>query len=370
MSDLHLQVGQTMIMGFEGTTISPNVESLLDTIQPAGVILFGRNIESADQTHRLLGDCQDLVETPLFTCVDMEGGTVDRLRDVVAPAPSAQEVFATGSLHLAREHGRLIGKECRALGFNTDFAPVLDLGFDISSGVMGTRTVSPDAHDTTEYARAFISGLKKERVLSCGKHFPGLGEADLDSHQKMPVIQKDWKTLWKQDLEPYRALRGELDFVMVAHAAYPNITGDEVPASLSEKWMQDMLREVLGYQGLIVSDDLEMGSVLASMPIEQAAVQTIRAGADVFLVCRDEAKVRSCYEAVVREAERDAAFAKRVEAAADRVRKTKKQSRELRHPAMVPTQFDVEQLRTEMADFVHDIGRARAKRPSLAVAHG
>jgi beta-N-acetylhexosaminidase len=370
MSDLHLQVGQLMIMGFEGATITSNVESLLDTIQPAGVILFARNIESADQTHRLLGDCQDLVETPLFTCVDMEGGMVDRLRDVVAAAPSAREVFETGSLHLAREHGRMIGKECRALGFNTDFAPVLDLGFDASNNVMGTRTVSASAYETTEHARAFISGLKKERVLSCGKHFPGLGEGDLDSHQRMPIIHKDWKNLWKQDLTPYRELRSELDFVMVAHAAYPDITGDQAPASLSEKWIQEMLREVLGYEGLIVSDDLEMGGVLASVPIEQAAVQTIRAGSDMFLVCRSEEKVRSCYEAVVREAERDASFAKKVEVAADRVRRTKKNARELKHPAMVPTQFDVEQMRVEMADFVHDVQRARAKRPSLAAAHG
>jgi beta-N-acetylhexosaminidase len=369
MSDLHLQVGQLMIMGFEGSAISANVESLLGTIQPGGVILFSRNIESADQTHRLLGDCQDLVKTPLFTCVDMEGGTVDRLRDVVAPAPSAQEVFESGSLHLAREHGRLIGQECRALGFNTDFAPVLDLGLDPSNAVMRTRTVSPSAYDTTEYARAFISGLRREHVLSCGKHFPGLGEADLDSHQHMPVVHKDWKRLWKEDLAPFRELRSELDFIMVAHAAYPDITYDQSPASLSPKWLHDVLRGVLGYGGLIVSDDLEMGGV--PMPIEKAAIETIRAGCDMFLVCRSEAKVRACYEAVVREAERDAQFAKRVEQSAESVRKAKRGSRELKHPApMVPTQYDVEQLRTDMADFVREIERARAKRSSeMALAH-
>jgi beta-N-acetylhexosaminidase len=372
MSDLHLQVGQLMIMGFEGSTVSANVESLLGTIQPGGVILFARNIESAEQTHRLLGDCQDLVKTPLFTCVDMEGGTVDRLRDVVAPAPSAQEVFESGSLRLAREHGRLIGQECRALGFNTDFAPVLDLGFDPSNAVMGTRTVSPRAYDTTEYARAFISGLQREHVLSCGKHFPGLGEASLDSHHQLPVVHKDWKSLWKQDLAPYRELRSDLDLIMVAHAAYPDITGDQVPASLSPKWIRDLLRGVLGYEGLIVSDDLEMGGALASMSIEQAAVATLRAGCDIFLVCRSEEAVRSCYEAVVREAEQDSQFAKRVEQAAERVRQKKRKSRELKRPApMIPTQFDVEQLRTEMADFVHDIERARAKRSSeLTLAHG
>ena len=369
MTDLHLQVGQLMIVGFEGTTISPNVESLLDTIQPAGVILFARNISEAAQVHRLLGDCQDLVQTTLFTCVDMEGGTVDRLRDVITPAPSAQEVFETGSTRLFREHGRLIGQECRALGFNTDFAPVLDLRFSASSKVMGTRTVSSDAHAATRYATAFVDGLRRSRVLACGKHFPGLGEGNLDSHKAMPVIHKEWKELWKEDLLPYRELRGELAFVMVAHAAYPEITGDQVPASLSPKWIQDMLREVLGYQGLVVSDDLEMGGVLASMPIEQAAIQTIRAGSDIFLVCHSEEKVRSCYEAVVREAERDPSFAQQVERAAERVVRFKKSAPELKKPSMVPTRFDVEQLRIEMVDFMHKVAGSRT--PSeLAVAEG
>ena len=369
MSELHLQVGQLMIMGFEGPAISANVESLLDTIQPAGVVLFARNIDDSEQVHRLLGDCQDLVKSTLFTCVDMEGGTVDRLRDVITPAPSAQEVFETGSTHMYREHGRLIGQECRALRFNTDFAPVLDLGFPISDPVMGTRTVSPEAEETTEYARAFISGLKHSRVMACGKHFPGLGEADLDSHKEMPRIHKQWKELWKQDLYPYRELRSELDFVMVAHAAYPEITGDEVPASLSPKWIQDMLRGVLGYQGLVVSDDLEMGGVLASMPIEQAAVETIRAGCDVFLVCHSEEKVRSCYEAVVREAEREPAFAKQVERAAERVWNFKRSAPALKKPSMVPTRFDVEQLRQEMVEFAHKVTGSRTP-AELAVAEG
>jgi len=370
MSDLHLQVGQTMIMGFEGTVLSDNVQDLLDTIQPGGVILFARNIESAEQTHRLLGECHDYSNTPLFTCVDMEGGTVDRLRDAVAPAPSAQEVFLSGNLSLAREHGRLIGKECRTLGFNTDFAPVLDLAFEPSRAVMGTRTVSPSAHDTVNYARAFIRGLRHAKVLSCGKHFPGLGEGDLDSHRQMPTVSKDFKSLWKQDLSPYRELRNELDFIMVAHAAYPEITGDQVPASLSPKWIREMLRGVMGYDGLVVSDDLEMGGVLGSVTIEQAAVETLRAGSDMFLVCRSEDKIRSCYEAVVREAERDSAFAQMVATAADRVKRRKKKAN-LRHLAMIPTQYDVEQLRTEMAELIHKIGRERSRQAStMAVAHG
>ena len=246
---------------------------------------------------------------------------------------------------------------------------MLDLGFSASDPVMGTRTVSSSPHQTTCYAREFIHGLKRSRVLACGKHFPGLGEGDLDSHKTMPRIHKEWKDLWKEDLHPYRELRSELAFVMVAHAAYPEITGDEVPASLSPKWVQEMLREMLGYQGLIISDDLEMGGVLASMPIEQAAIQTIRAGCDQFLVCHSEEKVRSCYEAVVREAERDASFAMQVERAAERVLKFKKSAPELKKPSMVPTRYDLEQLRLEMIDFTHRVTGSRT--PSeMAVAEG
>ncbi len=130
----------------------------------------------------------------------MEGGTVDRLRDVVTPAPSAQEVFETGSTRIYREHGRLIGQECRALGFNTDFAPVLDLRFSASKNVMGSRTVSRNAGDATAVCSGIRRRIAKPRVLACGKHFPGLGEGNLDSHKAMPVIHKEWKELWKEDL--------------------------------------------------------------------------------------------------------------------------------------------------------------------------
>src|SRR5260370_37547840 len=125
-------VGQLLIIGFDGTEMSPPLASLLTRIQPAGVILFARNIQNAQQTHKLLKDCQALVQEPLFACVDLEGGKVDRFRNVTGPAPSAADVFSTGDRKLFRKHGQVIGKTCRALGFNVDFAPVLDLAFRAS----------------------------------------------------------------------------------------------------------------------------------------------------------------------------------------------------------------------------------------------
>lgn len=170
-------LGQLSIVGFDGTEISPRLASLLTQLQPAGVILFARNIQSPEQTWRLLRVCQKCVATPLFTCVDLEGGDVDRFRDALGAAPSAADVFATGDRMLYRKHGEIIGENCRALGFNVDFAPVLDLAFEASRSVMGSRAVSADPLEVATYAREFLAGLRAANVIGCGKHFPGLGRA-------------------------------------------------------------------------------------------------------------------------------------------------------------------------------------------------
>src|SRR5438445_3613914 len=162
------------------------LRSLLTKIQPAGVILFARNIKTPEQTWRLLADCQRCVTSPLFTCVDLEGGSVDRFRDALGAAPSAAEVFAADDPRLYCSHGRIIGANCRALGFNVDFAPVLDLAFEISKAVMGSRVVSADPQAAADYAGQFLRGLEDSGVLGCGKHFPGLGAGTLDCHHQLP----------------------------------------------------------------------------------------------------------------------------------------------------------------------------------------
>ena len=350
MRDLESNIGQLLIIGFDATEMSPHVASLLTKIQPAGVILFARNITAADQTHRLLRECQKCVTAPLFTCVDLEGGQVDRLRNLLGSTPSAGDVFATGDRKLFRKHGRLIGENCRALGFNVDFAPVLDLAFEASKTVMGSRAVSAIPKEVVAYAREFLHGLGDAKVLSCGKHFPGLGEANLDTHHELPSVKKSFKKLWEQDIVPYRIMRRELPMVMVSHAAFPAITKDKTPASLSKKWITDILRKKIGYRGLIVSDDLEMGGVLAAAPIEQAAIGHIRAGGDLCLICHREDFILRAHEALTREAERNRAFAKRVQDSARRVLAFKKKHLPARH-APPPTAARVEKLTRQLWDF-------------------
>jgi beta-N-acetylhexosaminidase len=331
--------------------MTPRLASLLRRLQPAGVILFARNIQSAEQTWRLLAECQKCVATPLFTCVDLEGGRVDRFREVLGPAPSAAEVFASGDRRLFRKHGQIIGENCRALGFNVDFAPVLDLALEASRNVMGSRTVSAGPRETIRYAREFLAGLHAARVMGCGKHFPGLGEGKLDSHHELPVIERPLKKMWAEDLLPYRTLRRQLSFVMVSHAAYPQATMDRTPASLSKIWITDILRERIGYRNLIVSDDLEMGGVRAAAPVGQAAVESIRAGADLCLICHREDFVTQAYEELVKTAERDKKFGRRVAEAARRILAFKKKWVKTLRRAEASPAAAVEQLRRDLWAF-------------------
>ena len=346
-------LGDHFVIGFEGTAVSPALKQLLTRVRPAGVILFQRNIVDAAQTWELLRDCQRCVPSPLFTCIDMEGGTVDRLREIFGPSPSAASVFGSGDRGLFRLHGKRIGTICRAVGFNVDFAPTLDLALPPALPVMGTRVVSAAAKEVTLYAREFLRGLADSRVLGCGKHFPGLGEVPLDTHKDLPEVDKPLKRLLAEDVEPYRALRRDLPFVMVSHAIYRAATRDRVPASLSKKWMTDILRKKLQYSGLIVTDDMEMGALQKAAPMEDAAVEALQSGADLLLICHSEEQILLAYEAVARKREKDRRFDNALRQSAARVARHKmKFAGALKSSARTgPTPAQVEKLSRGMWEF-------------------
>jgi len=361
-------VGQLLVIGFDGTEVTPTLAEMLTRIQPAGVILFARNIVNAQQTHKLLKDCQGSVKDRLLTCVDLEGGRVDRFRNVTGPAPSAAEVFASNDRKLFRKHGEIIGKICAALGFNVDFAPVLDLAFEASRKVMSSRAFSTDPKAVTIYAREFLAGLKSAGVIGAGKHFPGLGEGNLDSHHDLPVINKPFVHLWEEDLAPYRLMKGELPMVLVNHANYPAITRDRLPASLSKYWITDVLRRKIGYRGLVVSDDLEMGGVLAAAPIDEAATRFIAAGGDLCLICHQQALIEQAYETMLRKAERDARFRRRVIESARRVAAFKKKSPALKRRTPTPTREKISRLSTQLWEFSEQVRLQALSLPAIAGA--
>lgn len=308
MANLRHAAGRLLVVGLGGTELTGLERAWLRLVQPAGIILFRRNIADARQTRALLSEATSLCSAHPIRCVDLEGGSVDRLRDALAPMPSAHGVAATGKSALSRQHGELVARAVKAFGFNTTLAPVLDLALPASAAVMGTRTASAAASGVVKYARQFLAGLSTQGVVGCGKHFPGLGGGTLDSHLETPSISRTWRELWRNDLLPYRELCAELQMVMVNHAVYPFTKETTHPASVSHYWITSVLRKQIGYRGLVFSDDLEMGGILKFMPIEEAVIAALQAGMDLMEICHSPELILRVYEALIAEAERSAAF--------------------------------------------------------------
>ena len=300
--------GSLLVVGLAGTELTALERAWLKLIRPAGVILFRRNIADAGQTRGILVEATRFCTAANLRCVDLEGGTVDRLRDAVGAMPSAQSVAGIRDRKLMRLHGKLIGREAKAFGFNVTLAPVLDLALPVSAGVMGTRSAAATAIGVAEYAKEFLAGLDSRGIVGCGKHFPGLGGGTVDSHLHTPAIERSYRELWEEDLAPYRELIRELPMVMVTHAAYPKTRSRELPATASKFWIQTVLQGRMSYKGLIFSDDLEMGGILKFLPMEEAAVAAIRAGMHLLEICHSPELILRCYEALIREAERSRAF--------------------------------------------------------------
>lgn len=353
-TSLRHQVGQLIIAGLEGAELTSVERAWLKLIRPGGVILFRRNIEQASQTTQLLNDAANAAENLLFRCIDLEGGLVDRLRDLIAPMPSPAAVFASGKRSHFKKHGYLIGKEARLLGLNTVFAPVLDLALPESSSVMRTRVVSSDPAEVSLYAEAFLQGLVSHQILGCGKHFPGLGAGNLDSHHAMPVIERSFKTMWERDIVPFRKLAEQLPMVMVSHASYPLASSDSLPASVSTFWITKVLHKKLHFRGLVVSDDMEMGGILTQLSIEDAAIEAILAGTDLLEICRDPSLVLRAYEALLSEAECSPSFRLKIQGAVRRIMRAKKKP-SLTQKVPLPKDKAIERLRTEIKLFEQQI---------------
>lgn len=358
---LRHRVGSLLIVGVEGTSLSAVEMAWLRSLQPSGLILFRRNIESPAQMHALFQQAASVLQQPFFRCVDLEGGTVDRLRDLVGSTPSAAEVAATNNPAIYREHGALAGRILHALGFNVDLAPVLDLALPAALPVMTTRVVSPDPAQVIAYVREFLAGLGQHDVLGCGKHFPGLGGGALDSHHATPRIPRSWNEVWEADLAPYRALASSLPMIMVNHAAYPEIENPPRPASLSPFWIGEVLRRKMKYRGLIISDDMEMGGVLNHCSPEVAAVEAIAAGTDLLEICHRADRVLMTHDALLREAERSAAFARIVHAAATRVARARHKRLMAEPPSKPLSATGLQKLQTAQQRFSEKLAKSKKR---------
>lgn len=275
-----------LILGIAGPELTPGEAALFRKLQPAGYILFTRNIVTPAQTRKLTDDLRDLSsETPVIA-IDQEGGRVTRTREIAPAAPSAPALAAMGDMIKIAEAGAFTGDLLQLLGFNLDFAPVLDLDhFPETQNALRGRCWGRDPQRVIDYAGQWNRWLRKRSIASCAKHFPACGRAQSDPHHDLPSSPATLAELLREDVIPYTALMPELDAIMLAHVDFPNIDPD-FPASLSPRIVQRFLRDQLGFdRHIVLTDDLDMGAITQRYGRGQDVKLAIEAGNDLALIC-------------------------------------------------------------------------------------
>jgi beta-N-acetylhexosaminidase len=293
-------IGQHFIAGIPGPELTAADVTFLNEIKPSGVCLFARNIKEPQQVRDLTDSIKSILGPESLICIDQEGGRVDRLRRILEPMPPAESLREVSH---ATELGMLSASALRLIGVNVNFAPVVDVP-RISQGTIDnglqTRMLGTDAEKVVRLAESFIESSKSRGILLCLKHFPGLGASTVDSHEALPSVTLEQLELEQNDLLPYRSLASKREcMVMIAHAVYPrtsfNRSDNQIPSSLNPL-VYSYLRESVAFQGLAVTDDLEMGAIIKSYGIPEASRMAITAGADIALICNDQDAVRRAYE--------------------------------------------------------------------------
>lgn len=313
---LEQKIGQLFFIGLPGAAVDEETRGLLEEISPGGVCLFARNVRTLEQTRRLLDDVRGALAVEPILSVDQEGGLVDRLRRVVTPMPSARVIRQHGDLAAARQLGTLTGEILRILGFNMNFAPVMEIlseDRELLSNGLFSRSFGRSPGEVLGYSQVYLRGLQSQGVLGCLKHFPGIGAGEVDSHEELPMVHLSHDELIAKDLAPYIELfyfrqdeEDRIRAVMIGHGGYPKIDleletigGRLIPASINKNIVTKLLREELGYKHLVLTDDMEMGAILKHQPIEEAALKAFAAGEDMILICANADSVRKSYRALL-----------------------------------------------------------------------
>ncbi|HSH39541.1 MAG TPA: glycoside hydrolase family 3 N-terminal domain-containing protein [Chthoniobacterales bacterium] len=279
-------LGQLLLTGVPGTELDAESAALFRRVQPGGFILFGRNITGATQLRKLIDDLRDLSEVEPIITIDQEGGRVSRLRLIGNEPPNAQQLREKNDVALVREHGRLTGRLLRLFGFNLDLCPVLDISFDDEAdNSLRGRCYGTDVEQVVHLASAFNDALHDEGVLSCGKHFPGYSAASVDAHHDLPRIDRSRDELEREELAVFRRFSERVESMMMCHGWYPAFDADTLPASLSPVVIKELLRGDLGFEGLVMTDDLDMGAIYNEYGLEETIRLAITAGNDLAMIC-------------------------------------------------------------------------------------
>lgn len=328
LSDLSLEekVGQMIFAGIKGTDITNETKKIISTHQVGGIILFKDNLKNANQSVSLLNAIKQENtnnKVPLFLGVDEEGGRISRLPELTK-LPTNEELGKRNDIPLSYNIGKLLGKELSAFGFNLDFAPVLDINSNPDNPIIGDRSFGTDAELVSELGLQMMKGIQSEQVISVIKHFPGHGDTAVDSHKELPIIQKSLAELHALELIPFKhAVEQGAEVVMVGHILLPKIDST-YPASISGRIITDVLREQLGYEGIIITDDMTMKAILNNLEIGESAVSAVKAGNDIVLVAHNYANVKKAIDSIIKAIEDGEITEQRIDESVKRILSIKK----------------------------------------------
>src|SRR5450432_3128143 len=328
--DLETQAARLSTVGFYGKTSTPDLEKLVAR-GVGGVIFFARNVGQPAEVAELTSAIKRQAGRPLFLALDQEGGQVSRLRQGFTEIPPMRAVGVSGSATLAREVGELIGREVRAVGFDMNYAPVLDIDTNPDNPIIAARSFGRTPELVSELGVALAQGLESAGVAACGKHFPGHGDTSQDSHLELPRLPHSLERLEQVELKPFAAaVKAGIPSMMTAHVIFEPL--DPVyPATMSRPVLQGILREKMGYDGLIVTDDIEMRAIADHFGIEETVVRGLNAGVDHFLCCHTADAAHRAIDAVVRAVESGALSREALETANRRIQRF---TQRYAHPAL------------------------------------
>lgn len=282
------KIGQLLIMGFDGITLDDNITNLIKNKYIGGVIFFGENINSLTGVINLINDFKDINKenkVPLFISVDEEGGVVSRFPQEFKKLPSASYVASFNSKDICYKEGDIIANELKLMGYNMDYAPVLDILSNPQNTVIGNRAFGENAEEVSNLAIEVMKGIQENGVISVVKHFPGHGDTSEDSHYGLPLVEKSLEELRQLEFIPFEnAIKNGADAIMVSHILLKNVDSEN-PATMSKIIISNILRESMGFKGVVITDDMTMGAITQNYDIGEAAVKSIEAGVDIVLVC-------------------------------------------------------------------------------------
>ncbi|MDD5198494.1 MAG: glycoside hydrolase family 3 N-terminal domain-containing protein [Terrimicrobiaceae bacterium] len=280
--------GQLLLVGVPGATLDADTAARFRAIQPGGYILFGRNIQTPAQLRRLIDDLRAISDVEPIITIDQEGGRVSRLKLLGNEPPNAQQLREKGDAALIRRHGDITGRLLRLFGFNLDLCPVLDISFDDEAdNSLRGRCYGTNVAQVIEFAGAFNDALRATGILSCGKHFPGYASATLDPHHELPLLHRSRELMEEHELAVFRHFAKDrlVDSMMIGHIAVDGLDASGLPGSLSPTIINDLLRGDLGYDGLVMTDDLDMGAILNHFGFAETMRMALAAGNDLLMIC-------------------------------------------------------------------------------------